>query len=169
MDKSQVEVCENQVETDTLKTVSLYMIYCTYLIHLVYSYSILVLSVLIRETCPCDALTSWNGFWANPGLEALVPGGHVWEFPWWRWPHQKSQTFRACWRSWPVPWIVLTFSADIGKTFFVELGVEKQSICSYHMQPVLALQSENLKRGKKLTAGDTFGASFTQARRAANE
>ena len=58
MDKSQVEVCENQVETDTLKTVSLYMIYCTYLIHLVYSYSILVLSVLIRETCPCDALTS---------------------------------------------------------------------------------------------------------------
>ena len=68
-----------------------------------------------------------------------------------------------------MPWIVLTFSADIGKTFFVELGVEKQSICSYHMQPVLALQSENLKRGKKLTAGDTFGASFTQARRTANE
>ena len=51
MDTSQVKVCENQVETDTLKTIS-------YLIHLVYSYSILVLSVLIRETCPCDALTS---------------------------------------------------------------------------------------------------------------
>lgn len=70
-----------------------------------------------------------------------------------------------------MPWIgVLTFSADIGKTFFVELGVHKQSICSYHIKPVLALQSENLKRGKKhITAGDTFGASFTQARRAANE
>ena len=27
MDKSQVEVCENQVEADTLKAVYLYMIY----------------------------------------------------------------------------------------------------------------------------------------------